>query len=85
MPDVICEPWKGSVTSEFPGIEKALNTVTGAPCPSVIVMVWEEALVLVIITANTHDVVAVSAVFAVGTACQAGVNAVTPQAVFGAV
>ena len=30
-------------------------------------------------------VLAASAVFAVGTACQAGVKAVTPQAVFGAV
>src|SRR5260370_28100218 len=66
-------------------MEKALNTVMGVPCPSVTVTVWAEALVLVIITASTHEVAPVSAVFAVGTACHAGVNAVTPQAVFGAV
>src|SRR5258708_39489142 len=34
--------------------------------------------------ATTQDVVAVSAVLEVGPACQAGVNAVAPQAVLGA-
>src|SRR5260370_40506830 len=61
-------------------MEKALNTVIGVPCPSVTVTVWAEAFVLVIITARTHEGVAVSAVLAEGTACRAGVNAVTPQA-----
>jgi hypothetical protein len=35
------------------------------------------------IMACTQEVTAVSAVTAVGTACQAGVKAVVPQAVFG--
>src|SRR2546423_2395904 len=66
-------------------MENALSTVTGVPCPSVIVTVCALALVLVIMIATTQDVVAVSAVVEVGTACHAGVNAVAPQVVFGAI
>src|SRR5882724_3880702 len=85
MPLVICDPYSGNVTCEFPGIENAFAMVTGLPCPSVMVTVCADPLVLVMMTAITHDVVAVSAVVLVGTACHAGVNAVVPQAVFGIV
>src|SRR6185436_13086227 len=66
-------------------MEKALSTVTGAPCPSVMVTLCGLALVLVTMIATTQDVVAVSDVFEVGTTCHAGVKAVPPQAVFGAI
>src|SRR4029434_8207884 len=85
MPEVICAPKNGRVTSEFAGMENALSTVTGVPCPSVMVTVCALALVLVTRIATTQDVVAVSAVLEVGTTCHAGVKAVAPHAVFGAV
>ena len=84
MPDVICDPYSGRVTSEFAGIENALNTVTAVTCPSVTVTVWAEAVVFVMRIAITQEVVAVRAALELGTVCQAGVNAAAPQAVFGA-
>src|SRR5260370_32723233 len=65
-------------------MENAHKTVTGAPCPSVTVIVWALELVLVTRIATTQEVVPVSAVLEVGTACHAGVNAVAPHAVLGA-
>src|SRR5216684_7754479 len=66
-------------------MENALAIVTGVPWPSLMVTVCAAALVLVMMMATTHEVVDVSAVELVGTACHAGVNAVVPQDVFGTV
>src|SRR5882762_7375192 len=66
-------------------MENALAIVTGEPWPSVIVTFCADAFVLVMMMAITHDVVDVSAVELVGTACHAGVNAVVPQDVLGTV
>src|SRR5207237_6844203 len=75
----------GNVTCEVPGIENALAMVTGVPCPSVMVTVCADAFVLLMMIACTHEVVDVSTVLPVGTACHAGVNAVVPHAVLGTV